>query len=64
VRGRAGPPGRVASLQDRERPEDQRLVRLRNWIHQADAEDGKNPGEVTGGGKKELAELRRRNKAA
>jgi transposase len=35
---------------------------LRNWVHQADAEDGKNPGQLTGVEKKELAELRRRNK--
>jgi transposase len=35
---------------------------LRNWVHQADADDGKNPVQLTSGEKKELAELRRRNK--
>ena len=35
---------------------------LRNWMTQADADDGKNPGQLSAGEKKELAELRRRNK--
>ncbi|HET9899224.1 MAG TPA: transposase [Streptosporangiaceae bacterium] len=35
---------------------------LRNWMHQSDADDGKNSGQLTSGEKKELAELRRRNK--
>lgn len=34
---------------------------LRNWMRQVD-DDGKNPGQLTIGEKKELAELRRRNK--
>ncbi len=35
---------------------------LRNWMHQADAGDESSPGQLNAGEKKELAELRRRNK--
>jgi len=35
---------------------------LRNWMHQADAEDSGKAGQLSAGEKKELAELRRRNK--
>jgi transposase len=35
---------------------------LRNWMAQADADDGGNPGRLSSAEKKELAELRRRNR--
>jgi transposase-like protein len=35
---------------------------LRNWMHQADADDGGDAGQPSSSEKKELAELRRRNK--
>jgi transposase len=35
---------------------------LRNWMAQADAEDGGQSGRLTSAEKKELAELRRRNR--
>jgi transposase-like protein len=35
---------------------------LRNWMAQADAEDGGESGRLTSAEKKELAELRRRNR--
>jgi transposase-like protein len=35
---------------------------LRNWMAQADADDGKRNDRLTSGEKKELAELRRRNR--
>jgi transposase len=35
---------------------------LRNWMAQADADDGGESGRLTSAEKKELAELRRRNR--
>lgn len=35
---------------------------LRNWMAQADADDGKDTGRLTTAEKSELAELRRRNR--
>ena len=35
---------------------------LRNWLAQADAEDGSRPDRLNGGEKQELSELRRRNR--
>jgi transposase-like protein len=35
---------------------------LRNWIRQADADENPGGGRLSGGEKKELAELRRRNR--
>ena len=35
---------------------------LRNWMHQADAEENGSSGGLSGGEKKELSELRRRNR--
>jgi transposase len=35
---------------------------LRNWMAQADADDGRESGRLTSAEKKELAELRRRNR--
>lgn len=35
---------------------------LRNWLHQADSEENGRDGQLSPGEKKELAELRRRNK--
>lgn len=35
---------------------------LRNWMHQADADDNRGGDRLSGSEKKELAELRRRNR--
>ena len=35
---------------------------LRNWMHQADADENGSPGRLGSGEKKELADLRRRNR--
>jgi transposase-like protein len=35
---------------------------LRNWMHQADADENGSGGRLASGEKKELAELRRRNR--
>lgn len=35
---------------------------LRNWLAQADADDGGRPDRATSGEKQELVELRRRNR--
>jgi transposase len=35
---------------------------LRNWMHQADADDNRDGARLSGSEKKELAELRRRNR--
>ena len=35
---------------------------LRNWLAQADADEGSRPGRLAGEEKQELAELRRRNR--
>lgn len=55
------PPGHQICLEDRHGPGHQQLV-LQNWMHQADVDKNGSGDCPSGSEKKDLAELRRRNR--